>query len=193
MNYFQDARSLDIEVPRVERTHPDIASECHGNINCIRQNSENPVGAMWFGPRLGRRRRSDKKPQYDSSKQPWNGMVTIPGNEKNFPARLNGLMASKMIIKCKSVFHCFEGNEKRQETTFTPRLGRELADMISVYDMIMREEVLNDNHLLEEQDQLSASGPSGSQSQNHAGRDLVLVTPRLENEIRNLLRKFKML
>ena len=49
-----------MEGPRVERMHQETSDACVGG-NCLTQNSEGPVGAMWFGPRLGRRRRSDAK------------------------------------------------------------------------------------------------------------------------------------
>lgn len=73
-----------LEAPRVERMHPET-SGCVG-ARCLRQNSEGPVGAMWFGPRLGRRRRSDNKftPKKIEAlsemlgSPTWN-IVTIPG------------------------------------------------------------------------------------------------------------------
>ncbi|NP_001161197.1 pyrokinin-like peptide precursor [Nasonia vitripennis] len=158
-----DGRGSDmVEGPRVERMHPETSGGCVG-AHCLTQNSEGPVGAMWFGPRLGRRRRSDKftpkkiEALSEMLGSPnWN-LVTIPG-----------------------------GEDKRQETTFTPRLGRELENAISVYDLVRGLVSSVDDQNGKDRDQ-QAPPPMFPP---RLGR--TLLTPRLEHELRNLLRKLQM-
>ena len=71
----------------MERMHPETSDGCVGN-NCLRQSVEGPVGAMWFGPRLGRRRRSDAKlvdkkieALGDVLGSPSWSLITIPGTK----------------------------------------------------------------------------------------------------------------
>ncbi|XP_033217351.1 PBAN-type neuropeptides-like [Belonocnema kinseyi] len=88
-----------------ERTPQDGNDNCIGN-NCVKRTINSSPGAMWFGPRLGRRRRSGRKTKVNNKEveniaeaintSPW-AFVSIPG-------------------------------EKRQSTQFTPRLGRELVE-----------------------------------------------------------------
>ncbi|XP_076231654.1 pheromone biosynthesis-activating neuropeptide isoform X2 [Calliopsis andreniformis] len=71
---------------------------------CIKRTSHDITSGMWFGPRLGRRRRADRKLEIDSELETLTNMfdaprwITIP-----------------------------EG-EKRQPPQFTPRLGRESGE-----------------------------------------------------------------
>lgn len=54
---------------------------------CIKRTSQDITSGMWFGPRLGRRRRADRKPEINSDiealanalEEPHWAIVTIPG------------------------------------------------------------------------------------------------------------------
>lgn len=75
---------------------------------CIKRTTHEVTGGMWFGPRLGRRRRSDKKSELE----------LVP----EFEALANALDGNGRwaLITIPS--------EKRQPTQFTPRLGRESGE-----------------------------------------------------------------
>ncbi|XP_014224631.1 PBAN-type neuropeptides-like isoform X1 [Trichogramma pretiosum] len=124
-----------IEGPRVERMHAEASDPCAAG-QCLTQNSASQLGGMWFGPRLGRRRRSggqaedkllqlpsssvsDKKIQQLSeilaAERPSWGIITVPAEtEAQSPSLRDGM--SK--------------NEYPREPPFTPRLGRELEDRL---------------------------------------------------------------
>ncbi|XP_028520746.1 PBAN-type neuropeptides [Apis cerana] len=80
---------------------------------CIKRTSQDITSGMWFGPRLGRRRRADRKPEINSDiealanafEEPHWAIVTIPETEK------------------------------RQITQFTPRLGRESGEEYFSYGL----------------------------------------------------------
>ena len=71
-----------------ERNSQDGSDLCVGN-NCVKRTINSSPGAMWFGPRLGRRRRSGHKPEMTSKEletvveainsAPW-ALLSIPGN-----------------------------------------------------------------------------------------------------------------
>ncbi|XP_017875879.1 PBAN-type neuropeptides-like [Ceratina calcarata] len=78
---------------------------------CIKRTSQSITSGMWFGPRLGRRRRSDRKTEL----------------ELDFEALANALDGSHWAIVT------IPGTEKRQPTQFTPRLGRESGEELFSY------------------------------------------------------------
>ncbi|XP_043584953.1 PBAN-type neuropeptides-like isoform X3 [Bombus pyrosoma] len=70
---------------------------------CIKRTSQDITSGMWFGPRLGRRRRADRKPEVDS----------------DIETLANALDGSRWAVIT------IPGSDRRQATQFTPRLGRE--------------------------------------------------------------------
>ena len=72
-----------------QRTPQEGNDDCVGN-NCVKRTINSSPGAMWFGPRLGRRRRSGRKSEMNNNKietiaevmntAPW-ALVSIPGNK----------------------------------------------------------------------------------------------------------------
>ncbi|XP_015127074.1 PBAN-type neuropeptides [Diachasma alloeum] len=79
---------------------------CNGG-RCT-ETSDGIAGAMWFGPRLGRKRRSDEK------------METI---DEEIGAIADVINSGPWAWVAYS-----GGGDKRHTTQFTPRLGRELTD-----------------------------------------------------------------
>ncbi|XP_060820094.1 PBAN-type neuropeptides-like isoform X1 [Bombus pascuorum] len=73
---------------------------------CIKRTSEDITSGMWFGPRLGRRRRADRKPEVDS----------------DIETLANALDGSRWAVIT------IPGSDRRQATQFTPRLGRESGE-----------------------------------------------------------------
>ncbi|XP_072746664.1 PBAN-type neuropeptides [Anoplolepis gracilipes] len=106
----------------------DLGSCIEGK--CIKRAPAQEISGMWFGPRLGKRRKPDEKQQINSEiemlvnalDQPgvrWT-VITIPANE-----------------------------EKRQATHFTPRMGRGSdEELFSNGDAIDRNEIDEDDRLL---------------------------------------------
>ncbi|XP_076748854.1 pheromone biosynthesis-activating neuropeptide [Xylocopa sonorina] len=78
---------------------------------CIKRTSQGITSGMWFGPRLGRRRRADRKPEVDMDLEALN----------------SGLDGSRWTVIT------IPGTEKRQPTQFTPRLGRESGEEFFSY------------------------------------------------------------
>ncbi|CAK9809536.1 PBAN-type neuropeptides [Anthophora quadrimaculata] len=76
---------------------------------CIKRTSQDITSGMWFGPRLGRRRRADRKSDID--------LETLA----------NALDGSRWAVIT------IPGTEKRQPTQFTPRLGRESGEEFFSY------------------------------------------------------------
>nr|XP_033326895.1 PBAN-type neuropeptides-like [Megalopta genalis] len=73
---------------------------------CIKRTTQDITSGMWFGPRLGRRRRSERKTEVDPDLET---LATI----------LDGGRWAVITIP---------GGEKRQPTQFTPRLGRDSGE-----------------------------------------------------------------
>ncbi|XP_034193045.1 pheromone biosynthesis-activating neuropeptide [Osmia lignaria lignaria] len=79
---------------------------------CIKRTTQEiSSGGMWFGPRLGRRRRADRKLETDP----------------NLETLANILDGSRWAVIT------IPGGEKRQPTQFTPRLGRESGEEFFSY------------------------------------------------------------
>ncbi|KOC66334.1 PBAN-type neuropeptide [Habropoda laboriosa] len=76
---------------------------------CIKRTSQDITSGMWFGPRLGRRRRADRK------------------SDADLDALANVLDSSRWAVIS------IPGAEKRQPTQFTPRLGRESGEEFFSY------------------------------------------------------------
>ncbi|XP_003703358.1 pheromone biosynthesis-activating neuropeptide [Megachile rotundata] len=88
-----------------ERTAGNEFGSCTDG-KCIKRTTQDISSGMWFGPRLGRRRRADRK------------LETSPDLE----ALANFLDGSRWTVIT------IPGGEKRQPTQFTPRLGRESGE-----------------------------------------------------------------
>ncbi|XP_012240951.1 PBAN-type neuropeptides-like isoform X1 [Bombus impatiens] len=73
---------------------------------CIKRTSQDITSGMWFGPRLGRRRRTDRKPELDF----------------DIETLANALDGSRWAIIT------IPGTDRRQAKQFTPRLGRESGE-----------------------------------------------------------------
>ncbi|XP_031838828.1 pheromone biosynthesis-activating neuropeptide [Nomia melanderi] len=79
---------------------------------CVKRTPQDITGGMWFGPRLGRRRRSEgRKSETDPE----------------FDALANILDGSRWAVIT------IPGGEKRQPTQFTPRLGRDSGEDLFSY------------------------------------------------------------
>ncbi|CAK9804431.1 PBAN-type neuropeptides [Anthophora plagiata] len=76
---------------------------------CIKRTSQDITSGMWFGPRLGRRRRADRK------------------SDSDLETLANTLDGSRWAVIT------IPGTEKRQPTQFTPRLGRESGEEFFSY------------------------------------------------------------
>ncbi|XP_053976092.1 PBAN-type neuropeptides-like [Hylaeus volcanicus] len=87
---------------------------------CIKRNPQDISSGMWFGPRLGRRRRSDRKSEVDPD------METLA-------SILDGHRWPVIAIT---------GGGKRQSTQFTPRLGRDSAEELFSYRFPKDQETL---------------------------------------------------
>ncbi|KAF7995290.1 hypothetical protein HCN44_005950 [Aphidius gifuensis] len=102
---------------------------CLGS-NCLEETGSDVSGAMWFGPRLGRRRRFEEKISLDDDKM---NTITDGINLNGWPIQ----------------FYPGAGF-KRQAPQFTPRLGRELANGSSKkyisYDDVGSRSFLLDNN-----------------------------------------------
>ncbi|XP_014204762.1 PBAN-type neuropeptides-like [Copidosoma floridanum] len=104
-----------------------MAQDCEGS--WCKSQHESPLRTkLWFGPRLGRKRRSFGPlfPATRASAEAYDALLadlySVPGALK-----LQKLTASPQgVIGAK---------EKRQETTFTPRLGRDLGNVYPIYDL----------------------------------------------------------
>ncbi|XP_011298848.1 PBAN-type neuropeptides [Fopius arisanus] len=89
-------------------TSLDFNGLCNGG-RCS-ETGDGIAGAMWFGPRLGRKRRSDEK------------METIDEDVEAMADVING--GPWTYVQYPGA------GDKRHTTQFTPRLGRELTDDI---------------------------------------------------------------
>ncbi|XP_076179418.1 pheromone biosynthesis-activating neuropeptide isoform X1 [Ptiloglossa arizonensis] len=97
---------------------------------CTKRNTQGINSGMWFGPRLGRRRRADGKFELDPDIEAianildggrW-ALVTVPGTISPSPRLPRG----KRDRSTSTSF--LPGGEKRQSTQFTPRLGRDSGE-----------------------------------------------------------------
>ncbi|XP_058794624.1 PBAN-type neuropeptides-like [Phymastichus coffea] len=165
-----DGRSVDgvVEGPRVERMHPEVSSDCMGS-NCLTQNSEGPVGAMWFGPRLGRRRRSEYK--YSPKKLEALSEILASPNYGFTPDRVSNDLPSVLA-------RSLGGDDKRQDGPFTPRLGRELEEAVNAYGFI--------RSILNRVDEPTDKDNSDQQ------QPPPMFPPRLGRNLRKLLRQLQM-
>ncbi|KAG7204421.1 hypothetical protein KM043_004860 [Ampulex compressa] len=93
-----------------ERTADNEFRSCTDG-KCIKRTTEEVTGGMWFGPRLGRRRRSDSKLEVDPE----------------IEALANVLDGTRWAVIT------IPGGDKRQPTQFTPRLGRESGEEFLTY------------------------------------------------------------
>ncbi|XP_076664420.1 pheromone biosynthesis-activating neuropeptide [Andrena cerasifolii] len=87
---------------------------------CIKRTSQDITSGMWFGPRLGRRRRADRKLEVDPD--------------------LEAL--ANMFDGARWAVITIPGGEKRQPTQFTPRLGRESGEEFFSYGLPRDQEEL---------------------------------------------------
>ncbi|XP_015437209.1 PREDICTED: PBAN-type neuropeptides-like [Dufourea novaeangliae] len=78
---------------------------------CIKRTTQEITSGMWFGPRLGRRRRADRKLEVDP----------------DLEALANILDGGRWAVIT------IPSGEKRQPTQFTPRLGRESGEELFSY------------------------------------------------------------
>ncbi|XP_025162109.1 PBAN-type neuropeptides isoform X2 [Harpegnathos saltator] len=80
---------------------------------CIKRTTQEITSGMWFGPRLGRRRRSGERPEV--------------GSPDDIEALANALDGARWtLVKIPA-------NDKRQPTQFTPRLGRGSSEDLFSY------------------------------------------------------------
>lgn len=92
----------------------------------------NLAGAMWFGPRLGRKRRSDERLDLDQDESnviadvingaPW-ALVSLPGEKIGQEFNRFRKIESMVVENFFST-----GGKRHALPIFTPRLGRELAE-----------------------------------------------------------------
>ncbi|KAJ8676412.1 hypothetical protein QAD02_012199 [Eretmocerus hayati] len=158
-----------VEGPRVERMQPESGTVNCGSGNCVTlRNSDAPLGGLWFGPRLGRRRRSDKKMQalgemLASGSWVFSKLPSVPINsltiadQKSLDYNQPPVIYKSLRKNCTKPISTGEQgsdggisgqregmtsnqqqpqDDKRQETTFTPRLGRELDDIITSVSLV---------------------------------------------------------
>ncbi|XP_076646402.1 pheromone biosynthesis-activating neuropeptide [Halictus rubicundus] len=93
-----------------ERTSGNDFGPCTDG-KCIKRTTQDIASGMWFGPRLGRRRRSEKKSDVDPDLE---ALASI----------LDGGRWAVITVP---------GGEKRQPTQFTPRLGRDSGEELFSY------------------------------------------------------------
>ncbi|XP_015600657.1 PBAN-type neuropeptides [Cephus cinctus] len=119
---------------------------CSGS-SCVKRTFNGVSGAMWFGPRLGRRRRSDEKSEADVDEinaiaealnaAPW-ALVSIPEGKRHamqvFTPRLGRELAEDYLLY-NSLNGAAQGGSQddveQRSPPFAPRLGRRLPFMPS--------------------------------------------------------------
>ncbi|XP_071643611.1 PBAN-type neuropeptides isoform X1 [Temnothorax longispinosus] len=103
---------------------------------CIKRTPQDIASGMWFGPRLGRRRRSDEKQEVSSEIQVlanaldgvhW-AVITIPANDKRQPPQFTprlGRGSSEDLFSYGDPYEIDE-DDRSLPPIFAPRLGRRL-------------------------------------------------------------------
>ncbi|XP_066590683.1 PBAN-type neuropeptides-like [Prorops nasuta] len=128
---------------------------------CIKRTTQEVTSGMWFGPRLGRRRRSGVKPEIDPE-------IEAIANV------LDGARWALISIPAEAT----ASGDKRQTTTFTPRLGRESGE-----DFLYANSRDQDDFLDDDQGVPPLFAP-------RLGRRLPFApSPRLGRQLRALFRK----
>ncbi|XP_011498530.1 PREDICTED: PBAN-type neuropeptides-like [Ceratosolen solmsi marchali] len=161
---YEGQSSEVLESPRLERMHSERSNDCVGN-NCIVHHAEGALGAIWFGPRLGRRRRSDAK--YSGK------TVETLGEVLGVPS-LNLVGISDAV-------------NKRQELAYSRREGREFGNNYSTRNLV--------RGLLHHVEEQPPGRPEHQLTlpmifTPRLGRSY--ATPTLEREIHDLLRKLQL-
>nr|WGH73127.1 pheromone biosynthesis activating neuropeptide DH-PBAN [Cephalcia chuxiongica] len=132
-----DTREPEFNGARV----PEESGLCSGT-SCVKRSTATGIsGAMWFGPRLGRRRRSDERAETVSdetnaisdvlSGAPW-ALVSLPDGKRRamkvFTPRLGRESGEEYLV-----YNAFNGAEggiqddvEQRSPPFAPRLGRHL-------------------------------------------------------------------
>ncbi|EZA59078.1 PBAN-type neuropeptides [Ooceraea biroi] len=113
-----ESREMSNGGPNDRSSSNDFSSCTEGK--CVKRTMKEITNGMWFGPRLGRRRRSEVDKQEINSEI--EALANVLGNER-------------------WAFITIPASEKRQPTQFTPRLGRgSEEDPFSYADAIDRYE-----------------------------------------------------
>ncbi|XP_032680806.1 PBAN-type neuropeptides-like [Odontomachus brunneus] len=102
---------------------------------CMKRTTQEITGGMWFGPRLGRRRRSGERPELSPEIEAsaldgthWT-LVKIPANDKRQPTQFTprlGRGSSEDLFSYGDAMDRSEENERPLPPLFAPRLGRRL-------------------------------------------------------------------
>ncbi|XP_012224133.1 PBAN-type neuropeptides-like [Linepithema humile] len=112
--------SAEYESREMSNGGPGVDASCIEGKCMKRTATQDATASMWFGPRLGRRRRSDEKQEVNSEIQ----------------ALAEALDSGRLAL------FAIPANDKRQPTQFTPRLGRGSDEDLSSYgDAIERNEI----------------------------------------------------
>ncbi|XP_046748649.1 PBAN-type neuropeptides-like [Diprion similis] len=131
-----DTRETELNGGRL----PEENSMCSGTSCAKRSPLNGAAGSMWFGPRLGRRRRSDERLDMDPEETnaiadvingaPW-ALVSIPGGKRHalqvFTPRLGRELGENYGFNSLSGDQ--GGNQddiEQRSPPFAPRLGRRL-------------------------------------------------------------------
>ncbi|KYN50091.1 hypothetical protein ALC62_00119, partial [Cyphomyrmex costatus] len=119
---------------------------------CIKRTMQDIASGMWFGPRLGRRRRSDEKqevsPEIEILANALDGVhwtiITIPANDKRQPPQFTprlGRGSNENLFSSRDAYEADE-DDRRLSPLFTsrlvrrfpwipsPRLGRQLRNVL---------------------------------------------------------------